>query len=742
LKGRLLLRAGSVKTDRDNARSLPATERVAQLIAGRVAPVAEWLVIVLAVLLAYANSLENGFVFEDVSLIREDSRIRGLSGLDDIFTTSYWDRPGTEVLYRPLTQLSLAVNYALGGYSPLGFHLANVALHALASVLAGLAAAVLFRRRMLGAVTGLLFALHPIHTECVAGIASGRSELLAAAGVFLALIAWGKAGEAAAGRRAGSWALVFALAFAFALFSHEAALWLVGVVLLETFVRRRERAMTGEAAVSWPAFVRPHLLCWGALALVAVAGVGVRSLVLGAESGQVGAALLGANPLLGAPTWQRVATAVRIQGDYLWLMACPLRLVADYSFDAEPLARSFLDTGVLLGALGLIGLAVAFLVLLRESPTAAFAIGFYLLAMAPASNLPYTVGAIKSEQFLYLPVFGFCLLGGLILERAWVRLRAVEGRIALGAALAILCVAYATRIHARGSDWRDDHALFSATVEDAPRNVRARNQLARALVLRGGLDAALGQIETAVLISPRDSESLISLGLCQRAFAERAKKGGRPSEAATLMADAEKAFRLAVQAAPGELEPAFVYAQFLCAEGRYDEGLSMLEAVHAMNPRDVRILEAAGRWNWWAAKESENRTERLEKAVDWMLRLWGRAPGHGFAARVLGISLYELERYEEALSWLERAAAIRQGARDDLLLLCLGGALYRLDRLDEAEQAFHQVLLWRPDSAQAALGMEFIQEARKTGQRKAMGLPPRAAKEMPSAPDDDGSRPD
>ncbi|KAF5398424.1 Transmembrane and tetratricopeptide repeat containing 3 [Paragonimus heterotremus] len=134
-------------------------------------------------ILVYLNSLWCGFVFDDVSAIKENQDLRPTTNWTDVFYNDFWGTPmiqeRSHKSYRPITVLTFRVNYLLHELNPVGYHAFNVILHALVAVL-------LFRlskERLTptGAlITSLYFAVHPIHTEAVTGVV-GRAELLSAA---------------------------------------------------------------------------------------------------------------------------------------------------------------------------------------------------------------------------------------------------------------------------------------------------------------------------------------------------------------------------------------------------------------------------------------------------------------------------------------------------------------------------------------------------------------------------------
>src|ERR1022692_4586504 len=96
---------------------------------GRIALAAA--VIVLATWAAYANTFSSPFVFDDLKSIVQNPTIRHLWLLSDALSPP---NNLTGVVGRPVVNLSLALNYAIGGLHVTGYHLFNTLLHALAGL--------------------------------------------------------------------------------------------------------------------------------------------------------------------------------------------------------------------------------------------------------------------------------------------------------------------------------------------------------------------------------------------------------------------------------------------------------------------------------------------------------------------------------------------------------------------------------------------------------------------------------
>ncbi len=143
--------------------------------------------------LLYLNALRNPFVYDDYRLIVENTSILNLQ-----------DLPGIVYPYmtRPLVNLSYAVDAAMWGRQPFGFHLTSVLLHmlnvGLVVYVAWLVAEDRRRQRgqflpatassvVIATATATLFAAHPLMTQAV-GYISGRSEVLYVAFFLLAFL--------------------------------------------------------------------------------------------------------------------------------------------------------------------------------------------------------------------------------------------------------------------------------------------------------------------------------------------------------------------------------------------------------------------------------------------------------------------------------------------------------------------------------------------------------------------------
>ncbi len=400
----------------------------------------------------------------------------------------YLDSLQGAFVYRPLTMVSYGLS-ALLSPNPLSYHLMNVALHALAALAAFSLARSLLRSTPAAGVAALLFAVHPVHTEPVANIA-GRAEVLAGLFSLLALACFARATDAAAGKRL--WSAASLAAFAAGLLSKESAFATIALVALVSMWIERAHLLT----------VVRRVLPYVALGVVFVA---LRWLAVGALTLAEPPPFID-NPLAHVGLLARLATALVVLGDYGSVLAVPLRLSADDSFDQVPVVHSLTDPRLVGTTAVILALALALGAARRRMPVLPFAALFFVFAIALTSNVCFPIGTIKAERMLYLPSFSWCLACGWLLRRWTGR---VLGERALVVALVLLGLAARTWV--RNADWRDSYTLFTKTVATSPGSARAHANAAAVHGAAGDLDFASDHFRAALEIYPEFGPALVGL---------------------------------------------------------------------------------------------------------------------------------------------------------------------------------------------------------------------------------------
>ena len=461
----------------------------------------------LVTLIVYANTFGLGFALDPVLLIKGDPRVHAvtLRNLGLIFRNDYWWPSSVDTLYRPVTTLSFLLNYAVLGNAdnPAGYHVLNVVLHAINSLLVFELALRLFRDRKPAFFAACLWTVHPITTEAVANVA-GRADLLAALWVLAALLLYIRIVSRVDGR--WPWAIVaLFVASLCGCFSKESAAVLPGLMLLWDIT----------FGTGWRGGGSRRLAAYGAVVASLLLLVCARHCVFSAAP--VPEMPFVDNPLRGAGFLSARWTAIRMVGMDLLLLLWPLALSSERGF-AQIVPAAASDPGAWLALAGIAGILAMVLKRYRKDKLMFWAAGMFGLALLPVSNLVILIGATMAERFLYLPSIAFAIAAVGLLER-------VKPRALAQAVLICALVLLAGRTIARNRDWQNDLTLAQADVGSAPRSARLRELLASSLLEQDpvrNLDAVIHEEETACEIMrplPADKvfqQSPAHLGACYR----------------------------------------------------------------------------------------------------------------------------------------------------------------------------------------------------------------------------------
>ncbi len=127
------------------------------------------LLLIGAALLVYQPAWNGGFLWDDEGHVTREG-LRAPAGLLRI-----WFSPGATQQYYPVLHSVFWIFHQVWGSAPLGYHLANILLHALS---ASLLFMLLRRLSAPGALlAAFVFALHPVHVESVAWVSELKNVL-------------------------------------------------------------------------------------------------------------------------------------------------------------------------------------------------------------------------------------------------------------------------------------------------------------------------------------------------------------------------------------------------------------------------------------------------------------------------------------------------------------------------------------------------------------------------------------
>jgi protein O-mannosyl-transferase len=555
-----------------------------------------WVIAVVAAL-AFANTLHNQPVFDDTWVIFDNPLIKHLDQVGAIFRQSYGAATPEERrgLYRPLTTLTYAVNWDIGGLDVLGYHLGNIGLHIAVCLLVYELATLLLTSSPGSSTTtgpaalaaGVVFAIHPVHVEAVTAMV-GRDELLAACG---------------------------ALGCLYLTCTRQRARWRYPVALA---------ALAGGVLSKENAAVTPLLFLVMAFALPEAAGLDARpglSSNLGRRSlGRVAALVAGMAVVIGLyllvrPAEAKIATnalwfddlpgsvvfntMTRVLAEYLRLLVFPVPLGLDFYYAAKiPITPTFTAICLADTVLWLLVLAVG-LGSLKRAPLLAIGIGWVFVALLPVMNI-VRIGVLMAERLVYLPSVGFCILAGLaavlLVERARPERRGLLAAFAM--ALGALGV---VKTWSRNADWRDGYALWRAEVRREPEGPIANNYAALEYMTRGELDSAGTHLMVALRVAPDYWDANLNAG-------RLAHKLHQDSAAVRLM---ERAHTLQ----PLESDPLFFLAVLRGEQGHLPEAVDLLAQAESVGATEAWTRICRG-WFLKRLGRTAEADEELKRALE------------------------------------------------------------------------------------------------------------------------------
>ncbi len=632
-----------------------------------------WAMALLALLAIapHLGALRNDFVFDDNGVIVRNEAVTRFS-IEEIWTRPYWPELSGANLYRPLTSSSFALSWAMSDGSPGGFVAANLLLHAAVTILAFclLLRRILPGRPGIAAAASILFAVHPIHVEAVAGIV-GRAELLAALFGILSYSVWLRSEVS---QRFGA-TLAAAALWLLAVLSKEGALALPGIFLLHRLGVLSPASTRKE--------LRPRDSIWTAALAVAVV------LRLNALGGIASPAVNRIdNPLAPLDLPLRVLGAGGVFLRQLSQLLLLIPFSPDYSFaEVRP--------GGALYAAGFVTLALLCAALLwafrraRDNP-AGYGILFFFFAWVVTSNLLVPIGTAQADRIFYLPSLGIFMAAATIvgaLTRRW------------GGRPAWFILAAATLVFAVASGfgtakWRTESKLFESALRAAPRSVKVRSNLAAIQLQRRDPETGRRVLE---LLAPveRDArgfgpylhwkaKATLYAGdaeearrLFREALAARADSSEVLVELGNIAimegdgAEAMRAFEPVARIGKLAMHGRIGVASALSLQGRYAESAQEWAGILEALPDSIPVRVAYA-WNIREADRPSEAVEILREGLDRSddARLWGGLSeallAEGRAAAALDAARRAVERHESEENLTNLALAlIASGNRDE-----------------------------------------------------------------------------
>ncbi|MDD5130547.1 MAG: tetratricopeptide repeat protein, partial [Candidatus Omnitrophica bacterium] len=433
----------------------------------------------------YFNILNSPFQFDDIKFIVENYNIRDISNpllIWEFLPTRFFDF------------FSLALNYHFAKLDVFTYHLVNLFLHFLVSILIFWFTQLIFStpamkketlsgyKEEIALFASLIFLAHPIQTESVTYIHQ-RSTLLA--GLFylssLCLYATARLWEIAGalpGRRRILYILAYSAALA-GMFTRENVITLPLAVLLFEFYFLRENKQ-----IKW----LPVLPFLATLPIIPVTLFLTKPITL------LNIQKLGDAPIRG---WYYFLTQLNAKIAYLRLSFFPWPQNFDYDF---PVSRSPLEPVTFINLVALTAILFVAARIFRGYRILSFSIAWFFLVFLPESSfIPQP--DVMVEHRLYLPLAGFCIFSVCIMYYIF----SAKNRKLLLVLLSVIVVCFSVLAFKRNILWKDEISLWSDTIAKSPNKARPYNERGNVYAGRGDYAQAIADFNKALEIDAQEN---------------------------------------------------------------------------------------------------------------------------------------------------------------------------------------------------------------------------------------------
>ncbi|KAM9671744.1 protein O-mannosyl-transferase TMTC1 isoform 1-T1 [Trichechus inunguis] len=698
--------------------------------------------------LCYGNSLQGEFVHDDVWAIVNNPDVRPDAPLLwGIFANDFWGKGMAENTshksYRPLCVLTFKLNIFLTGMNPFYFHAVNIILHCLVTlVLMYTCDKAVFKDRGLAFVTALLFAVHPIHTEAVAGIV-GRADVLACLLFLLTFLSYSRSldqccvGECFRPTASPFFLLLTLVLGTCAMLVKETGITVFGVCLVYDLFslshkqdKSRSPGLSSEAPLGVfesPTFWnltassnRNFLLTMKPFLKRAVLVISYVIVVLYFRLWIMGGSMPlfseQDNPASFSPyILTRFLTYSYLLAFNVWLLLAPITLCYDWQVGSIPLVETIWDTRNLATILLAVVMALLSLHCLAafkrlEHKEVLVGLLFLVFPFIPASNLFFRVGFVVAERVLYMPSMGYCILfvHGLSKLCTWLNRC---GATTLIISTVLLLLLFSWKTVKQNEIWLSRESLFRSGVQTLPHNAKVHYNYANFLKDQGRNREAIYHYRTALKLYPHHASALNNLGTLTRDTAE-----------------AKMYYQRALQLNPQHNRALFNLGNLLKSQEKKEEAILLLKnsikygpefadaysSLASLLAEQERYKEAeevyqAGIKNCPDSSDLHNNygvflvdTGSPEKAVAHYQQAIKLSPSHHVAMVNLGRLYRSLGENSVAEEWYKRALQV---ARKAEILSPLGALYYNTNRYEEALQIYREAAALQPSQRELRLAL-------------------------------------
>jgi len=654
----------------------------------------------------YFNTFSSPFVFDDISSIADNYKIRDLSNFYDLSGTRY------------IGFLSFALNYKFGGLNVLGYHLVNLLIHITNGFLVYLLISLLLKTyrnsqntqaSWIALTAALLFISHPIQTQAVTYIVQ-RFTSLTALFYLLAVVCYLKwrltSSEIKLRHLWYGWALlstVFAMKTKEISFTLPFIIMLVEAIFFGHFTKRR-----------WVTLI-PFLFTLLIIPTTHIdAGIADENVDFGQETANIS-------------RLDYLFTQFRVIVTYIRLLILPINQNMDYDYQ---IYHSFFETEVFLSFLFLLSIFVFAIYLYTRSRTtynahgilASFGIFYFFITLSVESSV-IPIRDVIFEHRLYLPSIGIIIVFTSAafygFDYAGKKI-GIKFSLFLATCILLLATVFPLGIAAyqRNKVWRDELSLWMDVVSKSPDKARGHHNLGKAYNNQGQIDKAIKEYLIGLKFAPwsdithnnlgyaygkqgRLNEAIEEFQIALRLNPDHVEAHYNLGNAYEKQGQHDKAikeYKLALTYKPDYTEAHYNLGNVYLDQGHLNEAIEEFQIALKLNPDYVKA-----HYNLGYAYGKQGRLNEAIEEFQIALRL---NPDYVEAHNNLGYAYGKQGRLNEAIE--EFQIALRLNPDYVEAHYNLGNAYVKQGRWDDARKEFETVLRLKPDDKYAYQFLEYL----------------------------------
>ncbi len=429
------------------------------------------------------------FAFDDDVYVTQNSHIQSgitLNGLRWVFSTRYF------YLWTPLVWLSFIINYQLYGLNAGGYHLTNLILHVLSTLLLFWLFNRMTKEIWKSAFIAALFAIHPLHVESVAWI-SERKDVLSAFFWMMTLCLYVYYTEKPIIKRY----LPVLFSFICALMSKPMAVTLPVIMILLDYWPLKRFQSKKDNFILWQ--LREKLLFFILSTIVVI-------ITFYPQQDTSLNTLYSSNFQDEIPLIFRMANAPIASVTYLVKTFFPYDMTIYYPFSAPIQAWQVIITSLLI-----IVITIIAAVRMKRHPYLFTGWIWYVITIFPVIGIIQIAGHSMADRYTYIPLIGIFVI------LAWgipslINSAKTKKKMLFTASIAALII-LAVLAWKQCSYWKNNADLWNHALNVTKNNYVAHNNIAAALFKEGKTKEAIYHCNQAISIAPNYVKPYINKGL-------------------------------------------------------------------------------------------------------------------------------------------------------------------------------------------------------------------------------------